>query len=69
MLTRQLALCLVGFIEAPLDTDVFRLGTTMLAHEGADQRADTPRRVWSCSFNGRNRDLTKGAAVVETNAG
>ncbi|MEH2535101.1 hypothetical protein V1277_005602 [Bradyrhizobium sp. AZCC 1588] len=43
MLTRRLSLCLLEFIDAPLETGVSAVGTTTLAHVGADERAGTTR--------------------------
>ena len=68
MLTHRLSLCLLEFIDAPLDTDVFAVGTAMLAHEGADQRADTPRRLWRAVPTVWNQD-SKEWLYLENYAG
>ena len=63
MLTRRLSLCLLELIDIPSDTDVSAIGKIMLAHVGADQRADITLAALACSSNDWNQDTTKGAAV------
>lgn len=67
MLTRRLSLCLLELIDVPLVTDVSAVGTTMVAHVGADERADTPWRLWRAVPTVWNQDSSKEWLYPETN--